>query len=123
MEKKIPFGVKIFKKSTFLKLVEDWTAALNIDAFIHQYYFKYFPRFIIELDKSFVSNCMKYAITKRFPLLLSDSIDTEILALSTKIKETYSVININAIMKLDAYFYFLSVFLTRVVSQFLCDVF
>lgn len=34
MEKKLPFGVKIFKKSTFLKLVDDWTTALNIDAFI-----------------------------------------------------------------------------------------
>ncbi len=75
MERKLPFGVKIFKKATFLKLVEDWTAALNIDVFIHQYYFKYFPQFIIELDKSFVANCMKYAIIKRFPLLLSESID------------------------------------------------
>jgi hypothetical protein len=86
MEKKIPFGVKIFKRTTFLKLVDDWTGALNIDAFIHQHYFKYFPRFIIELEKSFISNCMKYAIVKRFPLLLADSFEKEMLTLSTKIK-------------------------------------
>lgn len=116
MEKKIPFGVKIFKKTAFLRLVDDWITSLNIDAFIHQQYFKYFPRFIIELDKSFISNCMKYAIIKRFPLLLVDSFENEMLALSTKIKETYSVINIKAIMKVEAYFYFLSVFLTRVIS-------
>jgi hypothetical protein len=71
MEKKLPFGVKIFKKSPFLKLAEEWFAELDIDVFIHQGYFKYFPRFIAEIDKNFIVNCMKYAIMKRFPLLIA----------------------------------------------------
>jgi hypothetical protein len=44
---------------------------LNIDAFVHQHYFKYLPRFIVDLDKGFISNTIKYSIVKRFPLLFS----------------------------------------------------
>lgn len=43
--------------------------------------------------------------------------------LSSKIKESYALININIIMKLDSYFYFLSIFLTKTITQFLRDTF
>jgi hypothetical protein len=51
MNKKLPFGVKILKKPSLFKLIEEWMKALDIDVFIHQQYFKYFPRFIIEVEK------------------------------------------------------------------------
>jgi hypothetical protein len=86
MEKKLPFGVKIFKKLTFLKLVEDWMEALDIDVFIHQQYFKFFPRFIIGIDKAFTINNIKYVILKRFPLLIHEDCDIELPSLSSKIK-------------------------------------
>lgn len=73
MQKKLPFGVKILKKMVLLKMIEDWFTALDIDVFVHQQYFKFFPRFIIDLEKDFTINCIKYAILKRFPLLVQEN--------------------------------------------------
>lgn len=45
------FRSGILQESELFKSIENWVDNLDIDMFVHQQYFKYFPRFVLELSK------------------------------------------------------------------------
>jgi len=120
---KIDFRAEVLSHDKLNKRIDEWVRAIDLESLYHRLCFKYFPRFITTLDAGFICKALLYTIEKRFPSLVGTPSDANLLLLSEGLKEQYTAINIAIMMKEDSYFYFLCVYLTKLVAAFMTDLF
>jgi hypothetical protein len=120
---KIDFRPQALTHNQLTQRIQQWVKAMDLEALYHRLYFKYFPRFVTTLHSTFITHALLYAIEKRFPSLIGTPSETDLLHLSESLKEQYTLITISTIMKEDSHFYFLCVYLTKLVRAFMLDIF